>query len=120
LLRAFREPQAAASVQVRKSIEAAAQIYTEGFFLQATAFAMNSRTVQLKMTLDQLLTFPSEKLRPGQPVGLIMAAQDQSERLVAQIEQVDSQNDGSVVELSFPKVLNSRQGDRIDTLLKLL
>ena len=120
LLRAFREPQPMPSLQVRKRIQTPGQIYIEGQYLPLTALEINSRTLQLAISPDHILPLHPEELTPGQAVGVVLMPTSEpadAVKLVAQIEQLNRGEEVPLLELSFPKVLDSRQGQRIKALL---
>jgi cellulose synthase (UDP-forming) len=120
LLRAFREPQPQPEIQVRKQIQAPAQIYLEGQYLPSVALAISSRTIQLAISPDHLPGMSEDGLAQGDAVGLvIMPTADpvDSIRLVAQIERLEQSSEASLLELSFPPVLDHRQAQQIKMLL---
>ncbi|HEY9877945.1 MAG TPA: UDP-forming cellulose synthase catalytic subunit [Leptolyngbyaceae cyanobacterium] len=118
--RAFREPQPLAPVEVRKRIQTQAQVYIEGQYLPSTALEINSRTIQLAISPDHSLSLHPEVFAQGQAVGLVLLPTTEHLepiRLVAQVERLERSEEVPLLELSFPKVLDSRQGQRIRTLL---
>lgn len=121
IVRAFREPQPEQSKEIRKRVQAPAQIYVDGYFLSGTAVAINSRTLQLVLGTEDSLGLPPETLQSEKPVGLIMAiGHRQTIRLVAEIQGLTSIQEGLAIELLFPRVLDPRQGEQITTLLHRL
>ena len=119
LTRAFRDPKPGESMQIRKQVRAEAQIYTQGHYLSAIAKEINSRTLQLVLPDDHPAMLHPEILGLGQPVGLLLGGQNTPDvtRLVAQVDEIDHTSDSVVLELSFPKVLDVRQRERISHLL---
>ncbi len=139
LVRVFREPKPARQVQVRKQIQARAQLYWEGHFYAAIATEISSRTMRLELDARSM---PNLEMihRLNIPVGLLLnQSQDDPnpKRLVAQIAAIEPYESSvqpqlaiatqirkaptSVfVELTFPNNLNRHQGDRIKHLLKTL
>ncbi|MBD0267060.1 MAG: PilZ domain-containing protein, partial [Cyanobacteria bacterium Co-bin8] len=120
LLRAFREPKPMESVQVRKRIQTPGQVYIEGQYFPSTALEINSRTLQLAISPDHLLSLHPEVFTQGQAVGVVVMPTPEpadAVKLVAQVERLDRSGEAPLLEVSFPKVLDSRQGQRIKTLL---
>jgi cellulose synthase (UDP-forming) len=127
-LRSFRETKAAEGIKVRKRIHAFAQINWKGRFYptRATEFGVHSLRLELEPDLIQDLA------RMGQEksvVGLLIAQEASAvsaERLVAQVEEVETLSDGEngstyvAIELSFPRKLQQRQERKIKQLVKIL
>jgi cellulose synthase (UDP-forming) len=122
LLRAFRDPQVAASAEIRKSIKSDAQIYTQGHYIRAIGREISSRTIQMILPQENLALLHPEILEIGQPVGLLMSSHDQSDpvRLIAQLDEIIRTNEAIVLELSFPKGLDVQQKERVHYLLHTL
>ncbi len=118
VVRAFREPKPSQPTPVFKQVKAGVQVYSHGQFLIGTAYAINSRGLKLALQEDQNLMLHPEVFGQGEPVGLLVDNNEQPPiRLVAQVEQVQRAEDVTHVEISFPKVLDIRQGDRIEYLM---
>lgn len=122
LLRAFRDPKPIEAAQVRKRVQAQAEIYTQGQYLTASLTEVNSRSVQLVMPADAVAMIHPEILDQGQPVGLIVqnTGDTSTTRLVAKVEDILATSEAVVLEMSFPPVLDVRQKERIDYLLQRL
>lgn len=122
LMRAFRDPSPIQPMQVRKRIQANAQIYTQGHYLSAIAQEINSRSLQLVLSEECVALMHPEILEAGQPAGVLLSSKDlpQEIQLVAQVDTIGRHPDSVIVELSFPKVLDVRQSDRINYLLHTL
>ncbi|MBE7383506.1 MAG: UDP-forming cellulose synthase catalytic subunit [Leptolyngbya sp. SIO1E4] len=122
LMRALRDPKPAEAMQIRKRVQASAQLYTQGYYVSAIAGEINSRTLQLLLPNDRLTTIHPEILEPGQPVGLLVSSdkRDESTRLIAQVDEINRTSDAIVLELSFPQVLDVRQKEQINYLLQTL
>lgn len=120
LMRAFRDPNPTPPTQVRKRVRAAANVYVEGQYFPATAQEISSRSMQLVLELDSLTMLHPEVFAAGQPVGLLVS-QDTADpyptRLVGEVIALQRQGALPVLELAFPKALDSRQGKRVRTLL---
>jgi cellulose synthase (UDP-forming) len=121
LVRAFRDPKPSQPTPVFKQIKDGIQVYSQGQFLSGTAYAINSRGLKLVLQEDQNLILHPEVFGEGEPVGVIVGSHGlPSVRLVAQLDQVQRAEEETHVEVSFPKVLDSRQGDRIQQLMHSL
>ncbi|MGB3514988.1 MAG: PilZ domain-containing protein, partial [Elainellaceae cyanobacterium] len=118
LVRAFREPKASQPTPVFKLVKEVVQVYSQGQFLTGTAYAINSRRLKIALQEDQNLVLHPEVFGQGEPVGLLMGNHGHPPvRLVAQLDQVYQAEEVTHVEISFPKVLDVRQGDRIEHLM---
>lgn len=121
LLRAFRDPKPSVAQPVRKTIKAHTQIYSQGHYLDAMAYAMNSRTMQVVIAQDHNLVLHPEIFGPGDPVGLMVHTDNHATvKLVAQLDAIHPSPTATTLDLSFPKVLDVQQGDRIKALLHAL
>lgn len=121
LLRAFRDPKPSVAQPVRKTIKAHTQIYSQGHYLDAMAYAMNSRTMQVVIAQDHNLVLHPEIFGPGDPVGLMVHTDNHATvKLVAQLDAIHPSPTATTLDLSFPKVLDVQQGDRIKALLHSL
>ncbi|MEB3288886.1 MAG: UDP-forming cellulose synthase catalytic subunit [Leptolyngbya sp.] len=121
LLRVFRDPRFAKAKPVYKTIQAPTQIYSQGYYLDAIAVAINSQGLQVSVVQDHPLVLHPEVFGVGEPVGLIIHAEDQEVvKLVAQIDVIQSTTTATSLDLSFPKVLQDQQGERITALLHTL
>ncbi|MGP1375219.1 MAG: UDP-forming cellulose synthase catalytic subunit [Almyronema sp.] len=122
LMRAFRDPQPIEPMQIRKRVRASAEIYTQGHYLSAIAREISSRTLQLVLPNDYSAIIHPEILGKGQPVGLLISSEYTTEatRLIAQVDEINRTAEAIVLELSFPKVLDVRQGERINHLMRAL
>jgi cellulose synthase (UDP-forming) len=125
LLRAFRNPQVIEPTEVRKRVKTNVALYAQGHYFQAVGQEINSRSLRLLLSSENLSFLHPEILTKGQPVGLIVGSdhpQDQT-RLIAQVDEIlhPADNTGeTIVEVSFPKVLSPRQNDKVDHLLHTL
>jgi cellulose synthase (UDP-forming) len=118
LIRAFKDPQTSTPEPLYKQVKAYTQLYSQGHFLDAMAFAMNSRGLKVLLEQDHGLILHPEIFGTGEPVGLtIHTENEESVRLVAQLDQVHPSETATTLALSFPKVLDVQQGERIKTLL---
>jgi cellulose synthase (UDP-forming) len=121
LVRAFQEPKPSQSTPIFKQIKETIQVYSQGQFLAGTAYAINSCGLKIALQRDQNLVLHPEVFGQGEPVGLIVGNPGhQLVRLVAQLDQVQRQEDVTHVEISFPRALDGRQGDRIHHLMHSL
>lgn len=118
LLRAFNEPQSAPLQPLYKEVKAYTQIYSQGHLLDAMAYGINSRAMQVVLSIEHGLMLHPEIFGVGEPVGLIVHT-DNAEvvRLVAQLDKIERTDTATTLELSFPKVLDVQQGQRIKDLL---
>lgn len=121
LLRAFREPKPSEAQPVYKTVKAYTQIYSQGHYLDAMAFALNSRAMQVVIAQDHGLVLHPEIFGQGEPVGLMVHTEDQDiVRLVAQLDAIHTSPTTTTLDLSFPKVLDVQQSHRIKALLHTL
>ena len=144
LIRAFRDVKPAPSTAIRKSIRQEAQLYWGGQFYNGVATAVSSDAVRLEIPA-KALGDPSLLRRMKPAVGIIVGMQDANTstlKLLAQVETVEmvqaaavaAVEDGTkgrapstslpsntatlAIELSFPKVLEPKQGKKIRWLLQ--
>jgi cellulose synthase (UDP-forming) len=121
LLRAFHDPKPYVAKPVYKTVKAHTQIYSQGHYLDAMAYAMNSRAMQVVIAQDHNLVLHPEIFGLGEPVGLMVHAGDQDVvRLVAQLDAIHPSPAATTIDLSFPKVLDVQQSHRIKALLHTL
>jgi cellulose synthase (UDP-forming) len=121
LLRAFREPKPSEAQPVYKTVKAYTQIYSQGHYLDAMAFALNSRRMQVVVAQDHGLVLHPEIFGQGEPVGLMVHTEDKDVvRLVAQLDAIHASPTTTTLDLSFPKVLDVQQGHRIKAMLHTL
>ncbi|MFH7242233.1 MAG: UDP-forming cellulose synthase catalytic subunit [Spirulina sp.] len=121
LLRAFRDTKPSEAQPVYKTVKAYTQIYSQGHYLDAMAFALNSRRMQVVVAQDHGLVLHPEIFGKGEPVGLMVHTEDQDVvRLVAQLDAIHSEPTTTTLDLSFPKVLDVQQSHRIKALLQTL
>jgi cellulose synthase (UDP-forming) len=121
LLRAFRDPKPYAPKPVYKTVKAHTQVYSQGHYLDAMAYAMNSRAMQVVIDRDHSLVLHPEVFGLGEPVGLMVHTGDQDVvRLVAQLDAIHPSPTATTIDLSFPKVLDVQQSHRIKALLHTL
>lgn len=121
LLRAFREPKPSKAQPVYKTVKAYTQIYSQGHYLDAMAFALNSRRMQVVVAQDHGLVLHPEIFGQGEPVGLMVHTEDKDVvRLVAQLDAIHASPTTTTLDLSFPKVLDVQQGHRIKAMLHTL
>jgi cellulose synthase (UDP-forming) len=118
LLRVFQDPKPSVSQPVFKQVSTAAQIYSHGHYLDATAYAINSRGLKVLLQQDHPLILHPEIFGAGEPVGLAIAGSDGTAvRLVAQLNQINRSEEATTLDLGFPKVLDTQQADRIRLLM---
>ncbi|NEQ30248.1 MAG: UDP-forming cellulose synthase catalytic subunit [Leptolyngbya sp. SIO4C5] len=122
LARAFQDFKPAEPTPIRKQIQVSAQVYTQGHYMSAIASQINSRTLQLILHSSYAAIIHPEILATGQPVGILISDEDTAEatRLIAQVDEITHAAEAIVLELSFPKVLDVRQSERINSLLHVL
>ena len=121
LVRAFRDPKPSLPTPVFKQVSEEVQVYSQGQFLTGTIYAINSRGLKVALQEDQNLVLHPEAFGQGAPVGLLVGSDSYPpERLVAQLEHIQRQEDVTHVEMSFPQVLDVRQGNRIQNLMHAL
>ena len=121
LVRAFRDPKPSQPTPVFKQVKVGIQVYSQGQYLAGTAYAINSGGLKVSLQEDQNLVLHPEVFGQGEPVGLLVGGNGQAPvRLVAQLDQVERSEEVTHVDISFPKVLNVRQGDRIRHLMQNL
>lgn len=121
LLRVFREPRVAKAKPVYKTIQAPTQLYSQGHYLDAMAYAINSQGLQVSVAQDHPLVLHPEVFGVGDPVGLMIHTEDQGVvKLVAQLDAIQPTAAATTLDLSFPKVLNVQQEQRITDLLHTL
>jgi len=129
LPRAFRDPKPANPIEVRKHIRAAAQVYWEGQFYPAIATEMNTRS--LRLLLPACSDLSPEQLQQVPVVGLLLSQYEDDPaptRLLAQIKRTESQNrehegdrgSSLLLDVTFPKALDTKQGRRIRELVNVL
>ena len=126
LMRSFRPTRPAANLQMRKKVQAAAQVYWEGHFYSGIAREINSQSLQVELpSSPESLKLQQES---GALVGLLVS-QDPNEpmpsRLLAQVIQAQQVYDEEFgdrlqVELSFPEQVMERQRPKIRNLLRTL
>ncbi|NET49243.1 MAG: UDP-forming cellulose synthase catalytic subunit [Merismopedia sp. SIO2A8] len=139
LARAFRTLNPAPSTDVRKTVHLDTQFYWSGQFYPGTATVVSSRSIRVEMPAAALGD-PAllKRMRPA--VGLVVTVPDEAVsalKLIAQVETaelIDSSDLNSspemtalptamqpkiiAVELSFPKALDPKQGNKIRLLLQ--
>jgi cellulose synthase (UDP-forming) len=127
LVRAFSDPKPEKGVQVRKKINAAAQLYWEGqlYLGQAVEMGLESIRLELKSSaLPHLETW--QQVKP--PVGLLLTPAGEISaptRLLALVKQVeivpddrnDRINNTVFLELTFPEPLRERQEHKLKKIL---
>jgi len=128
LFRAFKDPKPAKTVEVRKQIRAAAQIYWEGHFFPAIATEMNTRN--LRLYLPSFPELSPDQLQQIPIVGLLLSQYEDEPnpaRLLAQIKRVEPQREEEgdrvsalMLDITFPKALDTKQGKRIRELVNSL
>jgi cellulose synthase (UDP-forming) len=118
LLRVFHNPAPSVAPPVFKHVTAATQIYSQGQYLDAFTYAINSRGMRAVLQHDHPLILHPEVFGTGEPVGLsVEVTGRQPVRLVAQLDSINRSDQQTTLELGFPQVLNTQQGDRIRALL---
>ncbi|HIK46687.1 MAG TPA: UDP-forming cellulose synthase catalytic subunit [Leptolyngbyaceae cyanobacterium M65_K2018_010] len=118
LTRAFKDPQPSEPMPLMKQVKAYTQIYSQGHFLDAMAFGMNSRGIQVVVDPDNHLVLHPEVFGPGEPVGLLVYTESKEPvRLVAQLGDLQQAGPTTTLDLAFPKILDVQQGDRIKSLM---
>ncbi|MGB3614966.1 MAG: UDP-forming cellulose synthase catalytic subunit [Elainellaceae cyanobacterium] len=128
-MRVFRDPKASALTPIFKRIQAPAYVYWNGQFYPTTGVEMNSRCIRLMADLNQtpdLIPLQANRSSVGLLIEAASAATD-IVRLVAQTAGVSSAQEDTtlspeqtIIELRFPKQLDSRQGHKIKQLLQEL
>lgn len=114
LMRVFHEPQPSESGELYKQVKAYTQIYSQGHYLDAMVFGINSRGLQVVLEQNHGSVLHPEIFGPGEPVGL-MVHTDSPEpvRLVAQLGAIQTSETATTLDLAFPKILDAHQGERI-------
>jgi cellulose synthase (UDP-forming) len=143
LSRVFQSLEPAPTPPVRKQIQAAVQVYSEGQFYPGIATEISSSDLQVE--LAQSLPNLDQLVKTQSPIGLLLGqnSNDPATRLIAQVEAIDSgalssgalgsgalnpgafnaktaQRGNLAIALVFPKHLESQQGDKIRHLLRAL
>ncbi len=126
--RAFRAPQPAQRMAVRKQIAAAAHLYYGGQFHTGLATTINSR--QLQLQLDGLVPEALDMAqKTNLPLGVVInqtVEADEATRLVVQLEDVQTVSGSNTIRprlqltLAFPRPLDARQGQAIQHLIDTL
>ena len=138
LIRAFQEPKPATNTEIRKQVNAAAQVYWDGNLYSGIAKSISSRSLIIEMDGD-LLPSLEELHESKPPVGLLLSQHkndDDPKKLIGQVSAVkvsELSTSGEVtylvnrvaggsieVELTFPEDLDARQGSKIRQLLREL
>uniref|UniRef100_A0A7C3KE12 Uncharacterized protein n=1 Tax=Oscillatoriales cyanobacterium SpSt-418 TaxID=2282169 RepID=A0A7C3KE12_9CYAN len=128
LKRVFQEFRPAAHVAVRKQVQASAYLFWEGWGeLSYPARITELGLRDLRLELDTTDIDRLEELQATQPLLGILVVKEPNDpapqSLVAEVKQVEvleELSDRTVIELSFPTSLNSRQKNKIRQLLKIL
>ena len=109
-------------MRLRKPIDAYAQLYWKGSFYRAHAVEIGNRSLRLELQPGDLTEV--DELRKTQPlVGLLLSQDDgdvSPQRLLAQVNQVETPGDRLTIELEFPEQLMQRQETKIRQLVKSL
>ncbi len=121
LMRVFHEPQPSESGELYKQVKAYTQIYSQGHYLDAMAFGINSRGLQVVLEQDHGIVLHPEIFGTGEPVGLMIHTDSpQPVRLVAQLGAIQTSETATTLDLTFPKILDVQQGSRIKGLFQSL
>ena len=121
LMRVFHEPQPSESGELYKQVKAYTQIYSQGHYLDAMAFGINSRGLQVVLEQDHGIVLHPEIFGTGEPVGLMIHTDSpQPVRLVAQLGAIQTSETATTLDLTFPKILDVQQGGRIKGLFQSL
>ncbi|MEO0539562.1 MAG: UDP-forming cellulose synthase catalytic subunit [Cyanobacteria bacterium P01_A01_bin.105] len=127
LQRAFKSPQPAQRMEIRKQISAAAHLYYGGQFHTGLATAINSR--QLQLQIEGLVPEELDIVRKSNlPLGIVLNqtinAPDNNRLLVQladiQMQSVRGPRPRLQLTLAFPKQLDARQGETIQHLITTL
>lgn len=109
-------------MRLRKPIDAYAQLYWKGSFYRAHAVEIGNRSLRLELQPSDLTEV--DELRKTQPlVGLLLSQDDgdvSPQRLLAQVNQVETPGDRLTIELEFPEQIMQRQETKIRQLVKSL
>lgn len=105
-----------------KPIDAYAQLYWKGSFYRAHAVEIGNRSLRLELQPGDLTEV--DELRKTQPLVGLLLSQDNGDvspqRLLAQVNQVETPGDRLTIELEFPEQLMQRQETKIRQLVKSL
>ena len=109
-------------MRLRKPIDAYAQLYWKGSFYRAHAVEIGNRSLRLELQPGDLTEV--DELRKTQPLVGLLLSQDNGDvspqRLLAQVNQVETPGDRLTIELEFPEQLMQRQETKIRQLVKSL
>ena len=109
-------------MRLRKPIDAYAQLYWKGSFYRANAVEIGNRSLRLELQPGDLVDV--DELRKTQPLVGLLLSQDKGEvapqRLLAQVNQVETPGDRLTIELEFPEQIMQRQETKIRQLVKSL
>ncbi len=109
-------------MRLRKPIDAYAQLYWKGSFYRAHAVEIGNRSLRLELQPGDLVDV--DELRKTQPLVGLLLSQDNGEvapqRLLAQVNQVETPGDRLTIELEFPEQIMQRQETKIRQLVKSL
>ena len=109
-------------MRLRKPIDAYAQLYWKGNFYRAHAVEIGNRSLRLELQPGDLTDV--DELRKTQPLVGLLLSQDNGEvspqRLLAQVNQVETLGDRLTIELEFPEQIMQRQETKIRQLVKSL
>jgi cellulose synthase (UDP-forming) len=121
LMRVFHDTQPSESSPLYKQVKAYTQIYSQGHYLDAMAFGINSRGIQVVLEQNHGLVLHPEIFGTGEPVGLMIHTDGpQPVRLVAQFGTIQTSETATTLDLAFPKTLDVQQGERIKGLFQSL
>lgn len=121
LMRVFHDTQPSESGPLYKQVKAYTQIYSQGHYLDAMAFGINSRGIQVVLEQNHGLVLHPEIFGTGEPVGLMIHTDGpQPVRLVAQFGTIQTSETATTLDLTFPKILDVQQGERIKGLFQSL
>jgi cellulose synthase (UDP-forming) len=121
LMRVFHDTQPSESGPLYKQVKAYTQIYSQGHYLDAMAFGINSRGIQVVLEQNHGLVLHPEIFGTGEPVGLMIHTDGpQPVRLVAQFGTIQTSETATTLDLAFPKTLDVQQGERIKGLFQSL
>jgi cellulose synthase (UDP-forming) len=128
LQRAFRklEPEENNAFRARKTLQAPMQLYWRGHFHPGIATQLSASTLQMELPLGALPNW--EALQETHPMVGILFSQDanepESQRLLAQVEQINPVTDGHghrlVIDLRFPNQVRGQQSDKIRQIMQNL
>lgn len=109
-------------MRLRKPIDAYAQLYWKGSFYRAHAVEIGNRSLRLELQPGDLTEV--DELRKTQPLVGLLLSQDNGDvspqRLLAQVNQVETPGDRLTIELEFPEQIMQRQETKIRQLVKSL